>query len=357
MSAAEANPPSVRTLAEIGWNDRQSVGGKGAGLGELAAAGVPVPRGFVVTTGDFERFMRAVDPNHLLRVAIEQLDGDDLHAIASLTHDLGQRIKHATLPDRTRDAIVAAYRSLVGSDGDSPVAIRSSATSEDSADASFAGLHDTYLWVRDEATMLQSILSCWASLYSKESVSYRRRLKLRELRVAMAVVVQRMVDARCSGVMFTRSPTTGDRSVITVEANWGLGSCIVSGEVTPDRFVVNKVTGEIIGRTLSRKTVEHVPNCDAGGVRSAPVAPERQLAPCVSDRDIGALADMGKRIERRYAAPQDIEWAIAHDSSALYVLQSRPETVWSSRESPPVARPTARPFEHVIAGLSGRPRR
>ena len=151
MSAAEANPPSVRTLAEIGWNDRQSVGGKGASLGELTAAGVPVPRGFVVTTGHFERFMRAVDPNHLLRVAIEQLDGDDLHAIASLTHDLGQRIKHATLPDRTRDAIVAAYRSLVGGDVDSPVAIRSSATSEDSADASFAGLHDTYLWVRDEA--------------------------------------------------------------------------------------------------------------------------------------------------------------------------------------------------------------
>ena len=205
--------------------------------------------------------------------------------------------------------------------------------------------------------MLQSILSCWASLYSKESVSYRRRLKLRELGVAMAVVVQRMVDARCSGVMFTRSPTTGDRSVITVEANWGLGSCIVSGEVTPDRFVVNKVTGEIIRKTLSRKTVEHVPNCDAGGVRSAPVAPERQLAPCLSDRDIGALAEMGKRIERRYAAPQDIEWAIAQRFERAFCAAEPSGDRMVQPRNPPVARPTARPFEHVIAGLSGRPRR
>jgi pyruvate,water dikinase len=166
-----------------------------------------------------------------------------------------------------------------------------------------------------------------------------------------------MVDARCSGVMFTRSPTTGDCSVITIEGSWGLGSCIVSGEVTPDRFVVNKVTGEIFKRAISRKTAQHVPNSDAGGVRSAPVAPDQELAPCLSDPNIGALAEMGRRIERRYAAPQDIEWAIARDSSALYVLQSRPETVWSSRDAPPVARPTARPFEHVIAGLSGRERR
>jgi len=356
VSTAAANLPSVRTLAEIGRNDRQSVGGKAACLGELTTAGVPVPRGFVVTTREFELFMRAVDPDHSLRVAIEQFEGDDLHAIESLTHDLGQRIRQARLPESTRDAIVVAYRSLVGGSA-FPVAIRSSATSEDSADASFAGLHDTYLWVRDEATMLQSVCSCWASLYSRQAVGYRRRLKLREQGVAMAVVIQSMVDARCSGVMFTRSPTTGDRSVITVEASWGLGSCIVSGEVTPDRFVVNKVTGEIVRRTLSRKTIQHVPNRDAGGVRSAPVAPEQQLAPCLSDSEIGALTETGKRIEQHYAAPQDIEWVIARDSGALHVLQSRPETIWSGREAPPVAQPTARPFEHVLAELSGRHRR
>jgi phosphoenolpyruvate synthase/pyruvate phosphate dikinase len=355
MSAAE-KARCVRTLAEIGLNDRPSVGGKGASLGELTATGLPVPRGFVVTTCGFERFMHAVDPNHTLRSAIEQLDGSDLHAVTSLTDDIGQRVRRATLPDDMRDAIVVAYRSLVGS-GHFPVAVRSSATSEDSAIASFAGLQDTFLWVRDEAAMLQSICSCWASLYSSESVSYRRRLKLREHGIAMAVVIQRMVDARCSGVMFTRSPTTGDRSVITVEASWGLGSCIVSGEVTPDNFVVNKVTGEIIRSAISRKEVEHVPNHDAGGVRSVPVAPEQQLAPCLTDQAIVALAEMGKRIEQHYAVPQDIEWAIARDSGTLYVLQSRPETIWSSRAAPPVARPTAKPFEHVLAGLSGQHRR
>jgi pyruvate,water dikinase len=355
MSAAE-EARCVRTLAEIGSNDRPSVGGKGASLGELTTTGFPVPRGFVVTTSGFERFMRAVDPNHSLRATIEHLDGNDLQAIASLTYDIRQRVKRATLPGATRDAIVVAYRSLVGS-SKFPVAIRSSSTSEDSANASFAGLQDTYLWVRDEATMLQSICCCWASLYSKESVTYRRRLGLREHGVAMGVVVQRMVDARCSGVMFTRSPTTGDRSVITIEASWGLGSGIVSGEVTPDRFVVNKVTGEITSTAISCKTVQHLPDCDAGGVRSAPVAPEHRLAPSLRDPEIGALAAMGKRIEQHYAAPQDIEWAIAHDSSTLSVLQSRPETIWSSREAPPVAQPTARPFEHVLAALSGRPRR
>ena len=356
MSAAEANARSVCTLAEVGVNDRPSVGGKGASLGELTKAGIPVPHGFVVTARAFERFIRAVDPDCSLRAAVEQLDANDLHAITSLTHDIGQRIKRATLPDDTRDVIVVAYRSLVGG-GNSPVAVRSSATSEDSADASFAGLQDTCLWVRDEQTMLQSICSCWASLYSRESVSYRRRLKLPEHGVAMAVVVQRMVDAQCSGVMFTCSPTTGDRSVTAIEGSWGLGSCIVSGEVTPDKFVVNKVTGEIIKRAISQKTVQHVPNREAGGVRSAPVASEQQLAPCLSDAEIGALAEMGKRIEQHYALPQDIEWAIARDSSALYVLQSRPETIWSGREAPPVARPTAKPFEHVLAVLSGQDRR
>jgi pyruvate,water dikinase len=188
-------------------------------------------------------------------------------------------------------------------------------------------------------------------------VSYRRRLQLREDGIAMAVVVQRMVDARCSGVMFTRSPTTGDRSVITVEASWGLGSCIVSGEVTPDNFVVNKVTGEIIGKAISCKEIQHVPNHVAGGVCSAPVAPDLQMTPCLGDSSISALAELGKRIEQHYCVAQDIEWAIARDSGTLFVLQSRPETIWSGRETPPLARPTAKPFEHVLAELSGQNRR
>ena len=151
-------------------------------------------------------------------------------------------------PESLTQVISEAYRDL----GDNiPVAVRSSATSEDSEEASFAGLQDTYLWQKGEAQLLDAVRRCWASLYNPESVAYRLRLDIPEDDLAMAVVVQTMVNSRCSGVMFTRSPTTGDKSVITIEGSWGLGSSIVSGEVTPDKFVVNKITSEISGKKYS----------------------------------------------------------------------------------------------------------
>jgi pyruvate,water dikinase len=282
-----------------------------------------------------------------------------LPAISVATDQVRERIETAELPDEMRATIAAAYRALAGNDPLAPVAVRSSATSEDSADASFAGLQDTYLWIRGEDAVLRSVRACWASLYSTQSVSYRLRLNLPEQHVAMGVVIQRMVESWCSGVMFTRSPTTGDRSVIAIEGSWGLGSCIVSGEVTPDRFVVSKVTGEISTRTLSQKLFQHVPQPELGGVRTEPVPPERQMAPCLADIEITALAEIGKRVEQHYGVPQDIEWAIGRErvsGDGLYLLQSRPETVWASREAKPVAAPKARPFDHVLALLSGRDR-
>jgi pyruvate,water dikinase len=158
--------------------------------------------------------------------------------------------------------------------------------------------------------------------------------------------------------MFTRSPTTGDRSVIAIEGSWGLGSCIVSGEVTPDKFVVSKVTGDIAKRTLSEKSVQHVPQAESGGVKVETVPAEKQMAPCLVDEEIIALADIGKRVEKHYGSPQDIEWAIGQGQASrdIYILQSRPETVWANREAKPVAAPKARPFDHVLALLSGRDR-
>jgi pyruvate,water dikinase len=170
----------------------------------------------------------------------------------------------------------------------------------------------------------------------------------------MAVVVQRMVDPLCSGVMFTRSPVTGDRSVIAIEGSWGLGSCIVSGEVTPDLFVVNKVSGDIIKRVVSVKLVQHVPVSD--GVETREVDAERQTAPCLNDALIAALAGVALAVERHYGCPQDIEWAIEPDTSGtpqIHLLQSRPETTWAQRDEQPVAVPKAKPFDHVLAALSG----
>jgi pyruvate,water dikinase len=341
--------PFVRWFEDLTLSDRPSVGGKGASLGELTRAGIRVPPGFVITTSAFESAFATLEAERV-RERIAGLDAADLASVASATAQVREKISNLELPPQVHAAIVESYRKLCGSDPNTPIAVRSSATSEDSADASFAGLQDTYLWVRGEQAMIDAVRSCWASLYSAESVSYRLRLKLPEQHVAMAVVVQRMVNARCSGVMFTRSPTTGDRSVISIEGSWGLGSAVVSGEVTPDKYVIGKVTGEIVKRVVSQKSTQHVPD-PQGGVRTQPVAEELQSAPCLTDAQIVELARIAKQVERHYGAPQDIEWAIEED---IFLLQSRPETVWASREKAPVAAPKAKPFDHVLSLLSGR---
>ncbi len=339
-------------FADIGLADRPSVGGKGGSLGELTRAGIRVPPGFVVRTEAFERLLEAVEREAPLREAVERLDGTDLDAITACSESLRARIMAAALPADVETAVTAAHMSLV-EESRAPVAVRSSATTEDAEDASFAGLQDTYLWVKGTSDTLRYLKSCWASLYSIPSLSYRRKHGMREEGVAMGVVVQRMVDARTAGVMFTRSPTTGDRSVVTIEASWGLGSAVVGGEVTPDRFVVSKITGEISARDVSEKRVEHLPAED-GGVREAPVPEERKSKPCLSDAELSELVAVAKRIERQYGRPQDIEWAIERESGDIFLLQSRPETVWSSREQAPVARATSTPMDHVLQLFSGR---
>jgi pyruvate,water dikinase len=347
----------VLHFRDIGINDRPTIGGKGASLGELTRAGIRVPPGCVISTRAFEQFLASIDPQQSIRHAIERLAADDLLAISRVTEGIRERITAAPMPADLRDAIAAGYAELCAGEGDVPVAIRSSATSEDGSEASFAGLQDTYLWIRGGGRVLSAVRDCWASLYSSESVSYRLRLKLPEEGLAMGVVVQRMVNSRCSGVMFTRSPLTGDRSVIAIEGSWGLGSAIVSGEVTPDKYVVNKVTGEIIKRSVAHKSVMHVPDLAAGGVHEEPVPAERRDVACVSDEQISELAQVGKIVEAHYHCPQDIEWAFAPDGSggeSLYLLQSRPETIWANKEAKPAATPKARAFDHVFTALGRR---
>jgi pyruvate, water dikinase len=260
------------------------------------------------------------------------------------------RVEAAALPPDVLAAISAGYTALCG--GDAPVAVRSSATTEDAVDASFAGLQDTYLWVTTLADVLERVRSCWASLYSLESVTYRRKKSLPEAGVAMAVVVQKMVNARTAGVMFTRSPLTGDRSVITIEGAWGLGSAVVGGEVTPDRWVVGKITGEISVREISDKHIQHIP-ASGGGIESVPVATEERQKACLSDAELQALRQIGRKVERHYGRPQDIEWAVEQGSNEILLLQSRPETVWSAKEAVPLARAAADPLAHVMSIFGG----
>ena len=338
-------PEAIAWFQDVGIDDRPSVGGKGASLGELTRAGIAVPPGFVVTTRAFELFLAALEARAPVRARIETCDADDLAAVTALAQELRQRVAVEPLPGDVEQALLAAHQSLCG-EGSVPVAVRSSATTEDAADASFAGLQDTFLWVIDPADLVARVRECWGSLYSVESITYRRRQALPEAGVAMAVVVQQMVDAQVAGVMFTRSPTTGDKSVITIEGSWGLGSSVVSGEVTPDHWVMGKITGEISTRDISDKHVEHVPVA-SGGTVERPVAEERRRVPCLDDETLQKLREVGRRVERHYGAAQDIEWAIDRDG-AVVLLQSRPETIWSNKVAAPVAPPLANPLGHVM---------
>jgi pyruvate, water dikinase len=352
----------VRGLDQAGAGDRAAVGGKGASLGELTRAGIRVPAGFVVTVEGFERALRALDPGGAIRAEIGRLPAGDPAAIASVTARVRARIAAAPLPGDVRDQIVTRYRGLGrggGSDagqggGAVAVAVRSSATGEDNAETSFAGLQDTYLWVRGADAVTDHVRKCWASLYNAEAVGYRRRLRLGEQDLAMAVVVQRMVEPRCAGVMFTCSPVTGDRSVIAVEGCWGLGSALVSGDVTPDSFVISKVTGEIVRRQVAVKLRLHRAGPGGAGVIAADVPGPRQEAACLGDAELAALARLGRRVEDHYGAPQDIEWAITDGASpeeSVVLLQSRPETVWTRRRAGPLATPKARAADHVFEQL------
>lgn len=343
---------SIGWFEDVGLKDRVDVGGKGGSLGELTRAGIAVPAGFVVRTRAFEDFIIALERAAPLRAPVEALRSGDLESIGAVSVDIRRRICGTPLPAALGAELTAAHAELLARSAQSEVAVRSSATTEDASDASFAGLQDTYLWVGDAERMLDRVRACWASLYSVESISYRRQRGIPEREVAMAVVVQAMVDSRTSGVMFTRSPTTGDRSVITIEGAWGLGSAVVAGEVTPDRWVLGKITGEISVREISDKHIEHR-RAEAGGVVGIAVDAERRRAACLDDRELEQLRQVARQVERHYGCAQDIEWAIDR-RGALLLLQSRPETVWSSKESAPAARAASDPLSHVMSIFGGR---
>lgn len=343
----------ISWFADVGLEDRPHVGGKGGSLGELQRAGIAVPPGFVVKTSAFERFLEELERVHPMRERVQSLDSHDLDAVTNVSREMRAQVEQLALPSAVFDELAAAYHGLSAGAEPRPVAVRSSATTEDAADASFAGLQDTFLWVTTLEQTVARVRTCWASLYSIESMIYRRQRGLPEEGVAMAVVVQQMVNARTAGVMFTRSPITGDRSVITIEAAWGLGSAVVGGEVTPDRWVIGKITGEISVREVSDKQHQHVPAA-GGGIESVAVPNALRQAPSLSDAELDALRTIGRKVEKHYGRPQDIEWAVARDTNEILLLQSRPETVWSAKEAQARAQPAADPLLHVMNIFGGK---
>jgi pyruvate,water dikinase len=318
-----------RSLSELTRADERDFGGKSAGLGELLAAAIEVPPGFALRTSAFAAFVGDAGLEGLIAEATAHLTAGNLDAIGAASHRISEAMRFAPFPKAVRDEIHRRYEEL----GSPAVAVRSSAPGEDSQDATFAGQQETYLWVRGAEHVCDAVRDCWVSLFSAPAIAYRTRLGS-QTDAAMGVIVQLMVDARISGVMFTCNPVSGDPSMVAINSSWGLGLAVVGGEVTPDDFLVSKVTGEVVRQHVHAKHVQYVPDADGRGAVRTAVPDDRRDSPSLTEQQIGELLTIGKRIERHFASHQDIEWAIARDG-ALYVVQSRPVTAVAHRDKPP----------------------
>lgn len=320
----------IRRLAELRHADSVAFGGKSSSLGELLAAGIAVPPGFAVSTSAFRSFVEEAGLTGMIAAELAHASPDDVDSVGAASHAISEAMRFAPVPDAVRDEVTQRYAELAEETGvaEPPVAVRSSALGEDSQDATYAGQQETYLWVRGADHVCDAVRDCWVSLYSPPAMTYRARLG-GAAEPAMGVTVQLMVDAEVSGVLFTCNPVSGDPSMVAINASWGLGLAVVGGEVTPDDFLVSKVTGEVVREHVHEKDVEYVPDAGGRGAVRVPVPEERRSAPCLDADALAVLVDLGRRIERYFGAPQDVEWAIARDGelpASLHVLQSRPVT-------------------------------
>ncbi len=314
------------------------VGGKNASLGEMIKAGIRVPPGFAVTTDSYSAFISDSEIKDRIYAILKGLNPDDIKALDACAAEVQDLIKNTPISDEIQSAIADSYSQLCDSCAVEvlPVAVRSSATAEDLPTASFAGQQDTYLWIESTEKVIENVRNCWASLFTPRAIAYRINNKFEHEKVLISVGVQKMVNSKAAGVMFTLNPTTGDISKVVIEGAWGLGETVVSGSVNPDKFVVDKVMLEVNERSISTKHIECVYDVEKGCVVDAEVADEMQCKCCLEHEEVTELVKIAKLIENHYGRAMDIEWAIDKDFSFpenMFIVQARPETVWSQRES------------------------
>jgi pyruvate,water dikinase len=361
---------AVVDLGEIRAGDAGRVGPKMARLGQLASTGWRVPDGYAITAGALEGWLPAAALAELHRLFSAPATGPAPAAtgpdygghqrLTQLSEQARQLIEGQSLPSWLADAVADAHARLAARTGRGAqllVAVRSSAVGEDGHAASFAGQYETYLGVSGTDEVLRHIAKCWASGYSAHALDYRRRfggsspLRAHDL----AVGVLELVDARSAGVAFTLDPVTGDRGRLVVEANWGLGESVVSGQVTPDYWTVERDSGRIVERRVGAKLVWSVlAEPDAGragdgvgrGTVLAPLPAELAGAPCLTDDEVRYICRQAAAIEEAEGTPQDVEWAVARDldvPDSVYFLQHRPETTWAGAAPEPGAPPGTPP--------------
>ena len=328
----------VARFEELNKGDVARAGGKGANLGEMAHAGLPVPPGFVVTTDAFLNTLEAAGVRAELKRTFDGCDPGDQVALAKASAELRARVLGVALPAPVREALERAYSAL----GGGAVAVRSSATSEDTGSTSFAGMHESYTNVVGIEALAKSVRACWASAYGERVIAYRKSQRMSE-QPTLAVVVQTMVDSARSGVAFTVDPASNDETLIVIEAAFGLGEVVVGGQVEVDTYTLSKAGPRLRQLRVGRKAFAIVRDRE-GRERRETLSDERAARRVLGDEEVERLAALALRVEQHYGAPQDIEWAEA--GGVFYLVQSRPITT---------LRTSAGPGTALVTGLGASP--
>lgn len=315
----------IKTFKQILKSDVGVAGGKGASLGEMTNAKIPVPPGFVVLASAFDRFLEETDLGVEVDAIMKKVNHKDINSVDRASNEIRDLIGDAKMPKDISAEITKEFAKLKVK----YVAVRSSATAEDSSVASWAGELETYLNVTQK-NLLESVKKCWSSLFTPRAIFYRFEKKLNKQRVSMAVVVQKMVQSEISGIVFTAHPVTKDRSQMVIEAGYGLGEAIVGGMITPDTYIIDKKVFVILDKNISEQTMmmvrqaHHKSLKDGKGTIEKTVPKARQEKQKLTDKQIIALAKICAGIEKHYKKPQDIEWAL--EKNKFYITQSRPIT-------------------------------
>ncbi len=307
----------VRNFTNLTKDNVDLAGGKGASLGEMTQAGIPVPPGYVVLSEAFEEFLKITDLNVEIDAVLDTVNHEAIHTVDAASEKIQALIMDADMPEEVGTEVLKAFDEL----GAEFVAVRSSATSEDSASAAWAGQLDTYLNTTRE-TLLENVKRCWASLFTPRAIFYRFEQGLHGTKISVAVVVQKMVPSEIAGIAFSVHPVTQDPNQLIIEAGWGLGEAVVSGQVTPDSYVVDKADMSILDINVSEQEKMIAKKGESGG--NEWIECQNKDAQKLSGKKIVELSEMIIKIEKHYGFPCDIEWAIEGDT--IYITQSRPIT-------------------------------
>lgn len=320
------NPaPHILWFNQIRKKDIPLVGGKGANLGEMTYAKIPVPDGFCVTAPAYFYFLDANNLRPKIKAALQDVDVNKTSDLNAASREIKKLITSATIPEDLAEEIIAAYLQLPDKDK-TYVAVRSSATAEDLPDASFAGQQATYLNISGETNVVKAVRNCWASLFESRAIFYRAEKGFDHFKVGIAVPVQKMVQSEVSGVMFTMNPINNDKDTIVVESVWGLGEMIVQGSATPDHFEINRHGWKVTNKVISKQKIQLSMVGETTEERAVPKT--KQEVQKLSDKVIIEIATIGERLQHHYNAPQDVEWA--YQDGQVYIVQTRPITTFDA---------------------------